>query len=142
MPNLRPISTFNLPGKLTGLASGLLLACGLVLSFSHNATAAENLPPYEQSLRRLSTVVGALMYLDPLCNQTDANNWYSQMSALLEAENADDARRRNITDRFNRAYRTYARTYGDCNSQAEKVTEIYHTEGQALLNQLKLKHAR
>ena len=123
------------------LATGLF-SLGLVFMAASTTNAAENLPPYEQSLRRLSTVVGALMFLDPLCNNTDANSWYEQMAALLDAENADDTRRRNITDRFNRAYRTYARTYKGCNMQAAKITDIYHAEGQALLSQLKLKHAR
>ncbi|WP_157967598.1 TIGR02301 family protein [Cohaesibacter intestini] len=123
------------------LATGFL-GLGLAFCVIDAPKAAENLPPYEQSLRRLSAVVGALMFLDPLCNNTSATSWYEQMAALLDAENADDARRRNITDRFNRAYRTYARTYRSCNSQAAKITEIYHAEGQALLNQLKLKHAR
>lgn len=142
MPNLRPISTFDpLTAGRRGLAAGFL-SIGLACSACSFALAAENLPPYEQSLRRLSTVVGALMYLDPLCNKTDVNSWYEQMAALLDAENADEARRRNIVDRFNRAYRTYAQTYRTCNDQATRITAIYHAEGQALLGQLKLKHAR
>ena len=147
MPNLRPILTSSNPTsqpiRLVICLIGLgILYIGLNLTLVTQTKAAENLPPYEQSLRRLGTIVGALMYLDPLCNQTSAEDWYNNMSGLLDAENADDIRRRNITDRFNRSYRTLARTYKSCNSQAAKIAEIYHAEGQALLTQLKLKHVR
>ncbi|SNY93761.1 TIGR02301 family protein [Cohaesibacter sp. ES.047] len=101
-----------------------------------------NLPPYEQSLRRLSAVVGALMYLDPLCNGSKPQVWHDQMAAILEAENADDTRQRQLTDRFNKSYRTFADTYSQCNAQAKKITKIYHTEGQNLLTNLKLRHTR
>ncbi len=82
------------------------------------------------------------MYLDPLCNGSDPKNWYFQMAALLEAENADDSRARQFKDRFNKSYLSYSRTYKSCNAQARKITHIYHEEGQALLATLKLKHAR
>ena len=142
MPSLRPTST----SRARALALGACLALspmGLTAINPSSALGAEsNLPPYEYSLRRLSTVVGALMYLDPLCNGSDPKAWYEQMAAMLDAENADDARRRQLTDRFNKAYRNYARTYPACNAQAAKVTTLYHSEGQAILTQLRLKHAR
>ena len=64
------------------------------------------------------------------------------MAALLEAENADDARARQLKDHFNKSYLTYSKTYRSCNEQAQKVTRLYHAEGQSLLATLKLKHAR
>ncbi len=82
------------------------------------------------------------MYLDPLCNNTSAKVWHDQMAALLEAENADDARSRQLKERFNRSYLVYSRTYKSCNSQARKITDLYHAEGQSLLSTLRLKHAR
>ena len=82
------------------------------------------------------------MYLDPLCNNSSAQDWYTQMTALIEAENADDSRRRQFADRFNKSFMTFAKTYKSCNAQAAKVTEIYHAEGQALLTELKLRHVR
>lgn len=139
MQNLRLTSTF----KSTALAVAF---CATVLATSFHgslAHAAEsNLPPYEQSLRRLSAIVGALMYLDPLCNNSQPTAWHDQMASILDAENADDARRRQLTDRFNRAYRTYALTYRSCNNQARMATDLYHQEGQDILSVLKLKHAR
>ncbi len=104
--------------------------------------ADKNLPPYEQSLRRLSVVVGALMHLDPLCNKSQSQDWYQQMASLLKAENPDDVRNRQITDRFNQSFITLSNTYDACNSQARKLTDLYRQEGQELLNQLRLKHAR
>ncbi|WP_319531647.1 TIGR02301 family protein [uncultured Cohaesibacter sp.] len=131
---------------LRRIASALAL-CLLIPAFmsalSDQSHANENnLPPYEQSLRRLSSVVGALMYLDPLCNGSDPQVWRDQMAAILDAEDADDTRRRQLTDRFNKSYRTFSLTYKDCNSQAEKITGIYHLEGQNLLTGLKLRHVR
>ena len=82
------------------------------------------------------------MYLDPLCNNSNSQDWYEQMRTLMETEDADETRRRQLIDRFNRSYRNYASTYKSCNKQARMVTELYHSEGQALLTYLKLKHAR
>ena len=82
------------------------------------------------------------MFLDPLCNGSDPKEWYLQMAALLEAENADDSRARQLKDHFNKSYRVYSQTYKSCNAQAKKITHIYHIEGQTLLNTLRLKHSR
>ena len=137
--NLRPISTF----RLSLIALLVAASPGVFFVAPHaRAQSSDGLPPYEQSLRRLSEVVGALMHLDPLCNDSKARDWYEQMDAMLKAEKVDDTRRRQLTDRFNRAYRSFARTYRTCNSQAARVTGIYHLEGQTLLTELKLKHAR
>ena len=146
MLNLRLISTFKrLSALLLPLTLVVILAAMLVTTHASLRTAAAadgNLPAYEQSLRRLSAIVGALMYLDPLCNDSQATSWRNQMAALLEAENADDTRRRQLTDRFNRSYRSYASTYQSCNPQAKKITELYHIEAQDLLTSMKLRHAR
>lgn len=138
MPNLRPILTFNAKAA----AFLLIMTAAFCLSPMQVKAADNNLPPYEQNLRRLSSIVGALMYLDPLCNGSDPKDWYFQMAALLEAENADDSRARQLKDHFNKSYLTYSKTYRSCNEQAQKVTRLYHAEGQSLLATLKLKHAR
>lgn len=124
------------------IAISLLALCFNGASISLSTAADNNLPPYEQSLRRLSSIVGALMYLDPLCNDTEPSDWYEQMSALLKAEDADDVRKGQITDRFNQSYRTLANTYPKCNDQAQKITALYREEGKELLTLLRLKHSR
>lgn len=116
-----------------------LLLCSLSLP---TLAADKNLPPYETQLRRLSSIVGALMYLDPLCNQSDPTSWHKTMTAILKAENPDDVRNRQLTDRFNQSYRTYSTTYSTCNSQARKVTSLYREEAGLILTNLQLKHAR
>lgn len=133
----------------THLKAPKALACLLAsliftsIALPMQSQAADNtLPPYEQSLRRLATIVGALMHLDPLCNQGDADQWYGQMAALLKAENPDDVRNRQLTFRFNDSYQSMKSTYKSCNSQARKVTDLYLQEGQNLLVHLKLKHSR
>lgn len=124
------------------IATGLFALCFSGASISISGAADNNLPPYEQSLRRLSSVVGALMYLDPLCNGSKPGDWYDQMGALLKAEDADDVRRSQITDRFNQSYRTLANTYSECNDQARRITALYREEGKELLTLLRLKHSR
>lgn len=121
-----------------------LLLAALFVGASINATIAadKNLPPYEQSLRRLSSIVGALMYLDPLCNGSKAGDWYNQMNALLKAEDADEIRTSQITDRFNQSFRILSNTYPVCNDQARKITHLYREEGKELLTLLRLKHSR
>lgn len=124
------------------LAAPIMLAL-LLCSLSLPSLAADkNLPPYETQLRRLSSIVGALMYLDPLCNQSDPNSWHKTMTAILKAENPDDVRNRQLTDRFNQSFRTYSTTYRSCNSQARKVTSLYREEAGSILTNLQLKHAR
>lgn len=123
--------------------STAILVALIVFNSAQLSYAADNtLPPYEQSLRRLSSIVGALMYLDPLCNGSKASDWYEQMSAILKAEDADDVRKGQITDRFNQSYRVLSNTYPVCNDQARKVTRLYREEGKELLTLLRLKHSR
>ena len=64
------------------------------------------------------------------------------MVALLKAEDPDDVRNRQLTNRFNQSYQTYARTYSSCNKLARKATKLYLQEGQQILTRLKLKHSR
>jgi uncharacterized protein (TIGR02301 family) len=130
---LRKAATFAAPFAMT------LMLCSLSVP---SLAADKNLPPYETQLRRLSSIVGALMYLDPLCNQSDPNSWHKTMTAILKAENPDDVRNRQLTDRFNQSYRTYSTTYRSCNSQARKVTSLYREEAGSILTNLQLKHSR
>ncbi len=128
--------------KATTLAATFAMALMLCNSPVRTWAADKNLPPYETQLRRLSTIVGALMYLDPLCNQSDPNSWHKTMTAILKAENPDDVRNRQLTDRFNQSFRIYSTTYRTCNSQARKVTSLYREEAGSILTNLQLKHAR
>ncbi|MCV6574527.1 MAG: TIGR02301 family protein [Cohaesibacter sp.] len=127
-------------------AKGLVVLClfAVFVSFSPalSLAADKNLPPYEKQLRRLSTIVGALMHLDPLCNQSSAKSWHQTMTAILEAENPDDVRIRQLVYRFNQSYKTFGATYQSCNKQARKVTGLYREEASSILTILQLKHAR
>ncbi|SNZ07979.1 TIGR02301 family protein [Cohaesibacter gelatinilyticus] len=128
--------------KVQILALPFILMLFLCISPTMIWAADKNLPPYETQLRRLSSIVGALMHLDPLCNQSDPKSWHKTMTAILKAENPDDVRNRQLTDRFNQSYRTYSSTYETCNNQARKVTSLYREEATSILTNLQLKHAR
>ncbi|WP_208541854.1 TIGR02301 family protein, partial [Bartonella capreoli] len=56
------------------------------------STFAQQSPPYETKLLRLSEILGSLHYLQNLCS-TPTNQWYNYMSALIEAEQPMPQRR-------------------------------------------------
>jgi uncharacterized protein (TIGR02301 family) len=136
---------FRLMSKARGQQLFWAAALSLCIFVQHpiqSFAADKALPPYEQKLRRLSSIIGALMYLDPLCNKSDATQWHNNMAAILKAENPDDVRNRQLTARFNQSYKTYAGTYTECNIQARRIVGLYRQEAQELLVLLQLKHAR
>ena len=96
------------------------------------AAAPVQAAPYEGPLLRLSELMGALHYLRGLCGAPDAAIWRQRMTALLDSESGDEARKSRLAGAFNRGYRTYQQTYRTCNASANAVIASYVGEGQKI----------
>lgn len=99
-------------------------------------------PPYEESLLRLSEVMGSIHYLRALCGANDGSQWRDKMNALLEVEADDADRRRKLVERFNRGYRSFASVYRECTASARSSTERYMSEGEALASDITSRYSR
>lgn len=115
--------------RWSGAATAVGLAALLVLSGT--ARAAEE-APYDATLARLASTLGALHHLRPLCGAAEAQTWRDQMAALLEAEQPGRERRRRLIERFNHSYRSFAAAHRHCTPAARELAERYRLDGEAL----------
>lgn len=123
-------------GRLRAAALALLLLAPLP------ATAAEGDPPYEESLVRLSEILGALHYLRPLCGAEEPTLWRDQMEALLAAEEPPPERRGRIVNAFNHGYSSFAALYRTCTAAAATAVERYMSEGARLTREITNRYGR
>lgn len=86
--------------------------------------------PFEESLARLSEIMGALHYLRALCGANEGPKWRAQMQALVDAEAAPGSpRRQKMIAGFNRGYRGFQQTYRTCTPAADLAIRRYLQEG-------------
>lgn len=85
--------------------------------------------PYDAELQRLSEIMGALHFLDQLCDEIGSSPWRDEMTALLDAERPAPGRRAGMIDAFNRGYESYRSVYRTCGASAELAIRRYHDEG-------------
>ena len=86
----------------------------------------------EESLSRLSEIMGALHYLRGICQASEGNRWRTEMKALLEAEGNNADRKARMLASFNRGYSSYQATYRTCTPAAEVAVNRYLDEGVKL----------
>ena len=96
------------------------------------AEAAPGVPLYENQLLRLSEIMGALAYLRDLCGDGDGAEYRAKMAALLDAEGTAQERREKLAGAYNRGYRGYETTYGQCTQNARAAIARYVSEGSRL----------
>jgi len=106
------------------------------------AQSADNAPPYEADLMRLSEVLGALHFLRPLCGHDDQPSWREQMEAFLTSETQDGNRQRRFIERFNQGYRGFSSAYRNCTASARIAMEQYVAEGQTLISDVTSRYGR
>lgn len=100
------------------------------------AAPAENLPPYEAQLMRLSEIMGALAYLRDLCGAKDSAEWQAKMNALIEAEAPSETRRERLAGAFNRGFAGYRVTYRVCTDNAEIAMDRFIDEGARIAHDI------
>jgi uncharacterized protein (TIGR02301 family) len=86
----------------------------------------------EESLGRLSEIMGALHYLRGICKAPEGNRWRTEMQALLEAEGNNAVRKARMLANFNRGYANFQQTYRTCTPAAELAVKRYLEEGVKL----------
>ncbi|MEI2386527.1 TIGR02301 family protein [Breoghania sp. JC706] len=112
------------------------------LAVTARPSAAADAPPYEESLLRLSELLGSIHYLRALCGAQDGSRWRDEMNALVAAEGTDEDRRRKLVERFNRGYRAFASVYRECTPSARRAVETYMAEGAELSAEISARYSR
>ena len=107
-----------------------------------NTGQSELVAPYDDKLRRLSEILGAVHYLRTLCGAKEGNKWRDTMAAILKAEEPGPKRRTQLIAHFNRGYRTFNGSYGTCTASAILATERYMKEGALLTKQINNRYGR
>lgn len=118
--------------RMSGLQRVLAAALIVLAAFAFPAAAQEADPtalPYDAQMLRLSEILGALHYLERLCEDGESQRWREQMEALIEAEQPDALRRARMIDRFNRGYEGFRSVYRSCTPAAGLAIDRYKAEG-------------
>jgi uncharacterized protein (TIGR02301 family) len=99
-------------------------------------------PPYEPQLLRLSEIMGALSYLQPLCGASGAAaaTWRAEMEDLMNAENAGPSRREKLAGAFNRGLRGYEYSYRVCTPTARLVGARFLDEGARIAHDVSARY--
>lgn len=98
--------------------------------------------PYDESLLRLSEILGAIHYMRQLCGGDEGGLWRDQMQALIDADQADPARRLRFVDRFNRGYDGFKAVYRTCTPAATAAIDRYMDEGARLARDVVARYGR
>lgn len=101
-------------------------------SMAQVSRAGNDLPPYEEGLLRLVTIVGSLEFLHPLCERQAKGVWKAQMANLLEAEEPSPARRARMMATYNKAYAVLQQVHRTCTPTVETILTRYETEAVEL----------
>ena len=97
--------------------------------------------PFDGDLQRLSEIMGALHYLQPLCGNREGAKWRGEMQALIEAETQPGERRARVVASFNRGYRGFQQTYRTCTPAAQFAVRRYLEEGSKISREITARYA-
>jgi uncharacterized protein (TIGR02301 family) len=122
----------------------VLLALALVIGLAapgHSAQAQATTSSLDDSLQRLSEILGALHYLRPICGFKEADRWRTEMQALIDAEAQAADRRARMVAGFNRGYSGFQQTYRACTPAAEVAIRRYLEEGAKIAREVTARYA-
>jgi uncharacterized protein (TIGR02301 family) len=120
----------------------LLTAAAVVLTLSAPSARAQAVSTaLEESLARLSEIMGALHYLRGICKGSEGNRWRTEMQALLDAEGNNAERKARMLANFNRGYASYQQTYRTCTPAAEVAVKRYLDEGVKLARDVSARYS-
>ena len=121
-----------------------MLALALVIGLAapgHSAQAQATNTSLDDSLSRLSEILGALHYLRPICGFKEADRWRTEMQALIDAEAQGTDRRARMVAGFNRGYSGFQQTYRNCTPAAEVAIRRYLEEGAKIAREVTARFA-
>ncbi len=122
----------------------VLLAVALLVGLAapgHSAQAQATNASLDDSLARLSEILGALHYLRPICGFKEADRWRTEMQALIDAEAQGADRRARMVAGFNRGYSGFQQTYRTCTPAAEVAIRRYLEEGAKIAREVTARYA-
>jgi uncharacterized protein (TIGR02301 family) len=119
----------------------LLSACLCLSLLGSGLPAAGQATPYDNDLRRLSEILGALHYLRALCGANEGPKWRNEMQALIDAETPSGDRRARMIAGFNRGYNGFQQTYRTCTPAASVAIRRYIEEGSKISRDLTARYA-
>jgi uncharacterized protein (TIGR02301 family) len=120
----------------------IFAVAALILSLTaHSSRAQVPSSALEDSLTRLSEILGALHYLRGICDSGEGNRWRTEMQALLETEGNTTERKARMTAAFNRGFRGYQQTYRTCTAAAGTATRRYLEEGAKLSREVTARYS-
>jgi len=119
----------------------ILLALLLLTTAAPPVRAQGVTSALEDSLARLSEILGALHYLRGICHGSEGNRWRSEMQALVDAEGASPDRKARMVASFNRGYTGYQQTYRTCTPAAEIAIRRYLDEGAKLSREVTARYS-
>ncbi len=98
--------------------------------------------PFDDSLARLSEILGALHYLRALCGANEGQKWRAEMQALVDAEAPPGTpRRTKMIAGFNRGYRGFQQTYRTCTPAADLAIRRYLEEGAKISREVTARYS-
>ncbi|HVG52315.1 MAG TPA: TIGR02301 family protein [Xanthobacteraceae bacterium] len=117
-----------------------VLLLTLVLT-SQPARAQAATSALDDSLSRLSEILGALHYLRGICDAGEGNRWRNEMQALIDTEGTTPERKARMTAGFNRGFRGFQQTYRTCTNAAGTATRRYLEEGAKLSREVTARYS-
>jgi len=121
------------------LALAALVSLGLVGSV--HPVRAQTMATLDDSLQRLSEILGALHYLRSVCGGSEGNKWRTEMQALIDAEASAADRKARMVAGFNRGYGGFQQTYRTCTPAAEVAVRRYLAEGAKIAREVTARFA-
>ena len=87
---------------------------------------------YESRLLELSEILGAMHYLQQICERYDTRVWRDQMITLMKVEKARGERKSRMTEAFNRGYSKNQDWFSSCTPGANVKVDQFTREGSTL----------
>lgn len=97
----------------------IIISFFVLLMLSTNSAKAID-PPYQEDLQRLTKIMGALYFLQPLCGYKQVN-WRNHVAELISLEKPTNDRKQRLSGAFNEGYQSYARLYRSCTTSAKQA---------------------
>ncbi len=105
-----------------------LLTTTLLFIAPINAAKAVD-PSYQQDMARLTYMMGALYFLQPLCKKME-NDWRVQAGELITLEKPTKDRKQRLVGAFNKGFLTYSLLYRSCTPSAKQAMINFLQEAQ------------
>ena len=122
----------------------IMIAVSMALSLAGAPAHAQQNPApaaFDNSLTRLSEILGALHYLRNICGANEGQKWRNEMTALVDAEAPSGARRARMTAAFNRGFRDFQQSYRTCTPAADVIIKRYLDEGSKIARDITARYA-